>query len=578
MNPEEKGWADIVLSARAFGHLSQGLYRTPAGAIKELISNSFDAGAKKVWIHTDFPRFMTFSCEDNGRGMPLSEFKRLVNKGIGDSLKRIPGSADGLKRPLIGRLGLGILALAQICTQFEITSHHKQSSSAFRATIRFLPYTREEMDKKAVEAEESGVPVPGGLYRAAAIPYDRAAPALRIFTKDMRPSYQSVMRDLEHFANMEKTKKGVTIHPYPSFPAFLNSIYPDDEQAGAKSLTERSDYEQLLFGLALAPPLPFIPKRNVVVNLPRIEKRQNMLERFNFHLEVDNIALLNPACLPSDRERTSAANCEFDEPEDVEFTLKDGAIKEACIVTRRRVFVKDSDLTFNLYDFAYDGEVGGRRLRFSGYIFQQTGRLYPRDIQGVLIRINNVAIGKYDNSLLNYATAEGPRFSMVSSELFIEEGFEDALNIDRDSFNELHPHYLRVRRYLHCLLSELVFPTNWTEEHIRNKQRRETASHKKRQNYSKMYRATTGEALGKVAYVIGTAAEAKHPFSQAAVEFTERAVDLDASHPVIKPLRRKSSVLPIVEKILIAFERANDESSIAKRREVFYRLLLEIFT
>jgi hypothetical protein len=34
---ENDGWREIVLSKRIFGHISQGLYRTPAGAIKEMI-------------------------------------------------------------------------------------------------------------------------------------------------------------------------------------------------------------------------------------------------------------------------------------------------------------------------------------------------------------------------------------------------------------------------------------------------------------------------------------------------------------------------------------------------------------
>jgi HSP90 family molecular chaperone len=81
-------WQPIYLSAKVFGHLSQGLYRTPAGAIKELISNAFDADAHLVKLHTGFPTFETFSCQDNGKGMSQDEFQRLMNRGIGSSYKR----------------------------------------------------------------------------------------------------------------------------------------------------------------------------------------------------------------------------------------------------------------------------------------------------------------------------------------------------------------------------------------------------------------------------------------------------------------------------------------------------------
>src|SRR5579864_1781230 len=166
-----QAWQPIYLSAKVFGHLAQGLYRTPAGAIKELISNSFDADATLVRIHTGFPRFETFSCEDNGTGMSRDEFQRLMNRGIGSSYKRSSSAlvTEVYKRPLIGRLGLGILSLAQICTRFEILSHHSGTETAFRATIQFPPYTRKEMDKiaKRLSDDNDDEQIHGGNIRSA---------------------------------------------------------------------------------------------------------------------------------------------------------------------------------------------------------------------------------------------------------------------------------------------------------------------------------------------------------------------------------------------------------------------------
>src|SRR5205807_75089 len=142
--------------------------------------------------------------------------------------------------------------------------------------------------------------------------------------------------------------------------------------------------------------------------------------------------------------------------------------------------------------------VAGNPLQFNGYLFQQTGRLYPRDIQGVLIRLSNVAIGKYDNSMLAYPYAEGPRYSMVSCELFVQRGFEDALNIDRDSFNELHPHYMRVRAYLHSLLHDLIFPETWSEEKERNKARRESIAKKVESKFVERFSKTTGDQIRSI--------------------------------------------------------------------------------
>jgi hypothetical protein len=219
-------WQPIYLSAKVFGHLSQGLYRTPAGAIKELISNSFDADARLVRIHTDFPRFETFSCQDNGTGMSRDEFLRLMNRGIGSSFKRasVPAVTEVYKRPLIGRLGLGILSLAQICTRFEIVSHHKESRKAFRATIQFPPYTREEMDKIAKRSRiDENELIEGGQFQIFDEKYDVDKQGLRVFTKYLREPFRKRMRSTRsRLANKLVFGKDA---PYKTFTHFLDATY-----------------------------------------------------------------------------------------------------------------------------------------------------------------------------------------------------------------------------------------------------------------------------------------------------------------------------------------------------------------
>ncbi len=227
-----------------------------------------------------------------------------------------------------------------------------------------------------------------------------------------------------------------------------------------------------------------------------------------------------------------------------------------------------------------NADVAGSRLDFNGYLFQQTGRLYPRDIQGVLVRINDVAIGKYDNSMLTYPYAEGPRYSMVSSELFVRRGFEDALNIDRDSFNELHPHYMRVQAYMHGLLQKLVFPGTWGEEKERNKARRTVAAKHREARFVERYRETTGEQIRSIQRVEKRPKADRSALDRAPVEFESRRgeIEIDRTHPLLQALFRKRKYAPLVEKLVVAFERANSEPSALRRRELFYKLLAEILS
>lgn len=573
-------WQPIYLSAKVFGHLSQGLYRTPAGAVKELISNSFDADARLVRIHTGFPTFETFSCQDDGIGMSRAEFERLINRGIGSSYKRTttPAETTELGRPYIGQLGLGILALAQICTRFEIISHNKENRTAFRAIIKFPPYTRQEMDKISQHASlNEDEKLHGGEYQVAEERYDSSKQGLRVFTKYLREPFRKRMRSLSRLGNkIVFSRTG----PYKTFDSYLEAIY--NTKRITQSLNLLSDYDQLIFGLALAAPIPFIAERNISTQLSTVSERQVRLTKFDFRVQLDNMELANPVSLPSDRTGRTARQCRVAEAKRQSFELIDGPVKEIINVAQRRVAVEGSDEHFNLYELKYSRpDVAGSPLEFTGYLFQQTGRLYPRDIQGILVRLNNVAIGRYDNSMMTYPYAEGPRYAMVSSELFVERGFEDALNIDRDSFNELHPHYIRAQAYMHCLLHGLIFPETWGEEKERNKQRRVREAEASETRFVDSYRKATGEQVRSIQRIEkpDTQRTPRKP-EQSPVDFQPRrgAIEIDRTHPLLAPLFRRRKYASLVEKLVVAFERANDKSKPAKRRELFYRLLADIFS
>jgi HSP90 family molecular chaperone len=60
--------ARMKVGSQIVEHLSKGLYNDPAKAIRELISNSFDAEALNVIIRAK-PELDRFSITDDGNGM-----------------------------------------------------------------------------------------------------------------------------------------------------------------------------------------------------------------------------------------------------------------------------------------------------------------------------------------------------------------------------------------------------------------------------------------------------------------------------------------------------------------------------
>src|SRR6266849_6710838 len=147
----------IKVHEKALGHLSRGLYRSPASTLRELVSNAWDANATVVRINTNFPNFFQIAVEDNGGGFTRDEFANLMEGGIGNS-EKVPSRAATNGRPIIGRLGIGMLGIAQICLGFRIISRPK-TGKGFSARIRLYDLLKESLDRKdpAVTRQESGI-------------------------------------------------------------------------------------------------------------------------------------------------------------------------------------------------------------------------------------------------------------------------------------------------------------------------------------------------------------------------------------------------------------------------------------
>lgn len=105
----------VRISYGIIQRFSEGLYSSPNKAFEELVSNSYDAGARRVWI--EMPGDVTEESAtvvvlDDGQSMNLEGLQELWR--IGDSPKRTggPGGAERVVagRDPIGKFGIGKLA------------------------------------------------------------------------------------------------------------------------------------------------------------------------------------------------------------------------------------------------------------------------------------------------------------------------------------------------------------------------------------------------------------------------------------------------------------------------------------
>ena len=540
--------ADITIA-----QLSRGLYRSTATAFKELISNAYDADATVVRIDTNYPEFDFISCVDDGTGMPLEEFVRYFKKeGIGSCTKRKHkrDTTEIHGRPIIGRLGIGMLAIGQLCHSFKIESHYEDSDGEKKAFLAEIVLTDTEIPQKEqtirnddTETKEIDI----GAWKYDPIDYEEQRKGFRIYTSDVRGTFRREMKK----SIDEKTRKKMSFNLLKLHSNFYNK---------SRSVRDCQPYLETVWELATLCPLPyygdigtypvntasFVPEGNEFkeTRLERrlieesktkefeqarklIEELQRQFLKYNFRLVFDGIELRRLVQLPTDR----------------------GTIPR-------------------LYFVEFDEVVFDTPLQFSGYVFAQVPKaVSPYELNGVQIRLRGVGIGGYDSTYLSYSKQiETIRSRWVSGEVFVDQGLEEALNIDRDSFNEHDEHFKRLQTVLHDKLNA-VFNEIDAIARSRSDEKRDRKDQRLRKS---MQEAIAQESGGELRL------KQKHLGEDAPIV----AVNKDKGEIVLnlasRPLRKKQGDR-VVRAIMLAYHSARHLAETEEERERrFYQLVKEV--
>lgn len=130
----EKGELPITVSREIVPHLSIGLYRNFARAIKELISNSYDAGSTEVKIKLDLEEKPSkIIVRDNGLGMNKKDIEeKFLNIGTPTPLTE---DIDELGRKRIGTFGIGCLSVFPYAKTVKVISKKKNENDIIEVTI-----------------------------------------------------------------------------------------------------------------------------------------------------------------------------------------------------------------------------------------------------------------------------------------------------------------------------------------------------------------------------------------------------------------------------------------------------------
>lgn len=426
---------EIRVADVSIAHLSRGLYRSTAAAFKELVNNAWDEDAEEVRIYTNFPEFDFISCADNGPGMPEEKFRDyFAEKGVGYGDKRIGhrNFTEKYKRPIIGRLGIGLLAMGQLCYSFGIESHYVNKDGkghAYRASIDLLDMDVPDIDESLSSDEKEEIKV--GNWRLTRIPYDKSKQGFNIYTSDIRETFRKEMKE----SITEEDRQLMSFSLQKLHENFYNYI--------ERSVREKGAYLETIWELCILCPITYVDDEKFPLDrkafskeykdgeyrkaIKFVSKKQSELASYNFKVYFDGIELKRYLQLPR---------------------------------------VKDT--VPRLFFVNYEGRVADRKLNYSGYIYGQTKAIRPFELSGIQIRLRNVGIGGYDSTFLKYdKKIETIRNRWVSGEVFVEDGLEVALNIDRDSFNEHDEHYKKIQGDLHSKLDQVFNKIESTANEVR---------------------------------------------------------------------------------------------------------------
>lgn len=409
----------IRVAEKIIADISTGIYRTPAAALKELVTNAYDAEATKVRITTDAPRFETLVIHDNGNGMDIERFLE-VFKHIGGSWKRIEnpkGITPTLQRPVIGRIGIGLLAVAQLGQRFYVSSTRRGSPSRFLAEIDLRAFHKDDAALQTMGSPDNKIDI-GMIKYVDGLPEPKDTHFTIITVLGPKQGLVSELHGQLRKAVGAEAEFTVD-DPAPTYQRLIDAVLD-----GKRADTVLDSYHYLLWELGLLAPVPYYRDKIFETSKRRVEGAEQIGVPTipDFKVTVDKYEICRPIRFPN-----------------------------PCAVNY-------GGPTPIVYALEHDRHVAGRRLHFTGYVYSQQPRIDPAELQGLQIRIRHVGIGPFDKTWMGYPFDEGMKFGQVSGEIYVHEGLESALNIDRASFRETDPHYLALRAWVWNHLQKKVFP------------------------------------------------------------------------------------------------------------------------
>lgn len=490
---------ELSTDERVLARITDGIYRQPSSALRELISNAYDADATEVTILTDAPRFTQISVRDNGFGLSPEALEHLI-KHIGGSPKQDKeGKELGITaknnqnlspggRQLIGKLGIGLFSVAQFTRHFLVMTKTKGDRYSTIADITLGAVSGEQKILKRggkVEIETGSARIwrelaPNPNSHGTEIKLLELLPRTRaeLASDDLWVKLELEKEDDElvktkpptwHIGRMmPKQDKLLSVQPKlpwdqsdkpkERFEKLIRCIR-DAAEIGSESVNLEilfDRYLQTIWTLALSAPLKYIeghPFDLVNDGEFRFFDLENHLrgQAKELSLKTDQTPRKTLKLITQDGTTKDPFDVFIDGLQLFRPILYKDLPKTKTAVTSPLLFIGHNEQKFEKKPV----KLSGGPLKFEAYLFWSPV-IIPKQHRGVIVRVGNTSGALFDPTFMGYQVSEQTRTRQITAEIFVLKGLEEAINIDRESFNYAHPHYQYLVKWLHSALRQLA--------------------------------------------------------------------------------------------------------------------------
>lgn len=468
-----EGRITLQVAAQIIQRISSGLYRSPESALKELVSNAFDADSPEVRIQFYFSknqsgeeRLSRVVVRDIGNGMNIENLKYVFTH-VGGSQKETkdfqgdPTTPKG--RPLIGRLGIGMLSIASACDVFRVRTKKKGESREYLAEISLDYLKKIELRTQSMDLFSIGNV---GLYsKSVTNEFDQYT---EVEIREFRPPFmESIQSDLEKSfiyqngrllevegENADEKKLEDFFLQLMEWTFYGGQLMDGTSVRNPGRLQSAHPLDAAALNIGLMAPIQYLsdgPVRKEVTYNGKKYKISGTDESAYQELK--------------DRYKEFRFNVYFESFKET----NDGRVypKSRFKIYKPILYPRDTDLQLYGFDALNPKVFVIKPLQTSvvveegvktdtlltGYYYHQNRRIVPQEFRGVLFRVYNVSIGsKFVDDLKLYVTNSVILWQSLC-EIYLDKGFQRIVNLDRESLYEGNNVYRHVKYFLENLLT-----------------------------------------------------------------------------------------------------------------------------